>query len=301
MHIPQHLRQGDTIGIMCPSGYMAFDKMTTCIETLQAWGLQVQLGTTTNSQFNYFSGTDEERLTDLQQMLDDSSIKAILFGRGGYGLSRIIDRIDFSAFLQNPKWLIGYSDITLLHNHLAECYRTTSLHAPMAAAFNNCHSDSIYLQSIRKLLFGEQLNYIIEAHPLNKSGKASGILTGGNLAMLTHSIGSKSEVDTTGKILFIEDVGEYIYNVDRMILQLKRAGKLDQLAGLIVGSFTDMKDTNIPFGKSVYDCIAEHLSDYNYPVCFGFPVGHIAANYALQCGREHVLTVTRNKISFCYV
>lgn len=301
MIIPQYLNLGDTIGIMCPSGFMPSKKMNACVETLKVWGLQIQLGSTTNQQFNYFSGNDEERLTDLQQMLDDANIKAILFGRGGYGLSRIIDKLDFTTFNKNPKWLIGYSDITLLHNHLTACYSTVSLHAPMAAAFNDGGAETQYIQSIRKLLFGKQLRYKIAPHPMNRIGEATGILTGGNLAMLAHSLGSISEVDTKGKILFIEDVGEYIYNVDRMILQLKRAGKLDKLAALIVGSFTDMKDTTLPFGKTVYECIEEHISDYQYPVCFGFPVGHVTENYTLQCGRKHVLKITRKTVSFNYV
>lgn len=300
MIIPPHLIPGNTIGIMCPSGYMPFEKMAACIDRLKSWGLHVQLGSTTNNQFHYFSGTDEQRLTDLQEMLDNPAINAVLFGRGGYGLSRIIDRIDFKLFNDNPKWLIGYSDITLMHNHLTANSSVVSLHAPMAAAFIDATDNSVYLQSIRNLLFGEAVYYDIATHPFNRTGTATGILTGGNLAMLVHSIGSISEVETKGKILFIEDVGEYIYNVDRMLIQLKRAGKLKQLAGLIVGSFTDVNDTTIPFGKTIYDCISEHVSEYNYPVCFGFPVGHVAENYALQCGRQHTLHISKDSVSFYF-
>lgn len=301
MILPPNLQPGDAIGIMCPSGYMPFEKMHSCIQTLTAWGFEVKLGKTTGGQYHYFSGTDEERLADFQQMLDDPTIQAILFGRGGYGLSRIIDNIDFSSFTKNPKWLIGYSDITLLHNHLTACYNSVSLHAPMAAAFNDGGSENIYVQSIKKIILGEKMTYTIPTHPYNKSGTAKGILTGGNLAMLAHSMGTPSAINTNQKILFIEDVGEYIYNIDRMMLQLKRAGILENLAGLIVGTFTDMKDTVIPFGKDVYDCIAEQVSTYVYPVCFGFPVGHSTENFPMQCGREHLLIISKESVQFQYI
>ncbi len=300
MILPPNLQPGDVIGIVCPSGYMPFENMHSCIQTLSAWGFEVKLGKTAGGKYHYFSGNDEERLADFQQMLDDTAIQAILFGRGGYGLSRIIDKIDFSRFIKNPKWLIGYSDITLLHNHLSARYNIISLHAPMAAAFNDGGAENIYVQSIRKIISGEEVKYIIPTHPFNKAGTASGILTGGNLAMLAHSIGTPSFVNTNGKILFIEDVGEYIYGIDRMILQLKRAGVFENLAGLIVGSFTDMKDTVIPFGKDVYDCVAEHISKYSYPVCFGFPVGHATENFPMQCGRKHQLIITNESVQLHY-
>ena len=301
MILPPNLQPGDVIGMVCPSGYLPFEKMQTCIKTLTAWGFEVKLGKTAGGQFHYFSGTDEERLIDLQQMLDDPAIHAILFGRGGYGLSRIIDKIDFTNFIKKPKWLIGYSDITLLHNHLSACWNVVSLHAPMAAAFNDGGAENVYIQSIRKIISGEEIEYSIPTHSYNKQGTASGILTGGNLAMIAHSIGTPSAVNTQGKILFIEDVGEYIYNIDRMMVQLIRAGIFDHLAGLIVGAFTDMKDTVIPFGKDVYDCIAEHLSIYSFPVCFDFPVGHATKNYPLQCGRVHNLIITNESVQLNYI
>jgi len=289
--IPPPLQPGDTIGIVCPAGYMPFEKAQTCINTLQQWGFTVKLGTTLGSQYHYFSGTDDERLADIQAMLDDTSIKAILCGRGGYGVSRIIDRIDFSAFNQNPKWIIGYSDITVLHAHLYNTLHTASLHSPMAGAFNDCGSDDIFIQSLRNAITGTTMAYHTNIHPLNVQGSAVGPLVGGNLTLVAHLIGSPSSAKTKNTILFLEDVGEYLYNIDRMFIQLKRAGLLDGLAGLIIGGFTEMKDTVVPFGQQGYELILDKVKEYGYPVCFGFPVGHTANNYALKVGVEHRLAV----------
>ena len=294
--IPEYLRKGDTIGVVCPSGYMPFENMETCLQVLEQWGFKVKKGKTLGTHFNYFSGTDEERLTDLQQMLDDGQVKAILCARGGYGLSRIIDKIDFTTFLKKPKWIIGYSDITILHSHLFNNYNIASLHSPMAAAFNNGGSETEYVQSLLNAISGKPSEYHCEVYKLNNPGVAAGELVGGNLCLLAHLIGSSSSIDTEGKILFIEDIGEYIYNIDRLMLQLQRAGKLYDLAGLIVGSFTDMKDTVIPFGASVYDMIYDKVKNFNYPVCFNFPVGHTQYNVALKHGIVHTLEVTENRV-----
>src|SRR4051794_30177848 len=294
--IPGYLKQGDTVGVICPSGYMPMENMETCLQTLVQWGFKIKIGRTLGKQFNYFSGTDEERLTDLQQMMDDVDVKAILCARGGYGLSRIIDKIDFTSFLKSPKWIIGYSDITILHSHIFNNYNIASLHSPMAAAFNDGGSETEYVQSLYKAVIGKPAEYSCEGYKLNKQGAARGELVGGNLCLLAHLIGSKSSIDTKGKILFIEDIGEYIYNVDRLMLQLQRAGMLSELAGLIVGSFTDMKDTVIPFGASVYDVIYDKVKDYNYPVCFNFPVGHTQENVALKHGIVHSLEVAEHGV-----
>ncbi|HWB25419.1 MAG TPA: LD-carboxypeptidase [Chitinophagaceae bacterium] len=295
--IPPFLSPGDTIGIVCPAGYMPFEKAQTCINALQQWGYKVKVGKTLGHQHHYFAGTDEERLNDIQAMLNDSNIKAILCGRGGYGLSRIIDGIDFTAFRKNPKWIIGYSDITVLHAHLFNKLNTASLHSPMAAAFNDGGAENIFIQALRKTLTGDMIDYAVDTYPLNRPGICEGQLVGGNLSLLAHLVGSESSLNTAGKILFIEDVGEYIYNVDRMLLQLKRAGMLDDLAGLIVGSFTEMKDTVIPFGEDIYNVISSKLTDYNYPVCFGFPVGHTDNNYPLVHGAIHSLYVEEDKVT----
>ena len=297
MIIPPYLEPGDTIGIICPAGYMPFAKMETCIQVLQEWGYRVKLGKTAGSQFHYFSGTDEERLADVQTMLDDVEVQAIFCGRGGYGVSRIIDRLDFTQFSKKPKWIVGYSDITVLHTHLLAACKIASLHAPMASAFADEGYKSVYMQDLRKALSGVHLSYQVPVHSFNRKGTAEAELAGGNLSLLAHAIGSVSELDTRNKILFVEDVGEYIYHIDRLFIQLKRAGKLDHLAGLVIGSFTDLKDTVIPFGQTVYELIGDKIKEYEYPVCFGFPVGHVPENYPLKVGVKHSLIVSENGTS----
>ncbi len=292
--IPPYLRPGNTIGIVCPAGYMPYERAQTCIDTLQLWGYTVKVGKTLGSQFHYFSGTDEERLQDIQIMLDDTTVNAVLCGRGGYGVSRIIDRIDFTAFNKNPKWVIGYSDITVLHSHLFNKLNIASIHSPMAAAFNDGGAENEFIQSLHKALTGQKATYTASNHALNRHGVEEGQLVGGNLSLFAHLVGSASQTDTAGKILFLEDVGEYIYNVDRMFIQLKRAGMLDNLAGLVIGSFTEMKDTIIPFGQEVYDSIYDKVKEYSYPVCFDFPIGHTDKNYALTIGAMYKLSVNGN-------
>jgi muramoyltetrapeptide carboxypeptidase len=289
--IPSYLLQDHTIGVVCPSGFMPYVKAEKCIETLQQWGFRVKVGRTLGNQFNYFSGNDEQRLNDLQAMMDDEEVKAILCARGGYGLSRIIDRIEFERFKKDPKWIIGFSDVTILHAHLYSKFHIASLHSPMAAAFNNGGAENEFVQSLRKAMTGEPASYFCNAHPFNKCGATEAELIGGNLSLLVHLIGSPSEIDTKNKILFLEDVGEYLYNVDRMMIQLKRAGKLQDLAGLLIGGFTDMKDTTIPFGQTVNELILDKVKEYDYPVCFDFPVSHSERNYALKLGLRHRLSV----------
>jgi muramoyltetrapeptide carboxypeptidase len=292
MKFPPYLKKGDTIGLVAPAGFMPIEKMQACIETLDSWGYNVELGASTHSQSsNYFSGTDAERLDDLQQMLDNKKINAILCARGGYGVSRIIDELSFKKFKKNPKWIIGFSDITVLHAHLQARYKMASLHAPMAAAFNEGEFNNPYIQSLKKALEGEMAVYECNGGPFNKKGKAKGELVGGNLTLLAHLVGTPSDVKTKNKILFLEDVGEYLYNIDRMLLQLKRAGKLDKLAGLVIGGFTDNKDTERPFGKEVHEIIHDQVKDYDYPICFGFPVSHEKENYALKVGGRYQLAV----------
>ncbi len=297
MITPPYLQPGDTIGIVCPAGYMPVEKVQTCIDVLQQWGYKVVVGKTVGSQFNYFSGTDNERLQDLQQMLDDAHIKAILCGRGGYGLSRIIDQIDFRKFKLAPKWVIGYSDVTVLLAHLFNQMQTASFHSPMAAAFSNNGFQNQYVQSLQKRLSGQKFHYTCAPHLFNSPGTAHGTLVGGNLSILAHLIGTPSDIDTRGKILFVEDVGEYIYNVDRMFYQLKRSGKLHGLAGLIIGQFTEMKDTVVPFGQNTYQTIAQLLREFSFPVCYGFPVGHTDENYVLKVGAECMMHITESMVT----
>jgi muramoyltetrapeptide carboxypeptidase len=295
---PPYLERGNVIGIVCPSGFMPVEKVSECIRVLnEEWGFQTKAGKTIGSEYNYFSGTDEERLSDFQQMLDDDMVKAILCARGGYGLSRIIDRINFKKFKKNPKWIIGYSDVTILHSHLYSNYYISSIHAPMAAAFNDAGYINRYVQSLRSALEGKKIRYVCEPHDFNNKGEAIGELIGGNLSLLAHLVGTDSDLKTRGRILFLEDVGEYLYNIDRMMYQLKRAGKLSKLAGLIVGGFTDNKDTERPFGQTAYEIIHDAVKDYDYPVCFGFPVSHGKENYALKIGVGYKLRIGKSKVS----
>lgn len=298
--IPPFLRAGDTIGITCPAGFMPLEKARTCIDTLPSWGYRVKVGATLGSASeNYFSGTDDQRLADVQRMLDDPGINAILCGRGGYGLSRIIDRIDLTRFRQSPKWIIGFSDITLLHTHILTRCSIATLHAPMAGAFNDGGATSPGVESLRRSLAGESLTGHAPAHPFNRPGTATGPLIGGNLALLAHSIGGPSEPDTTGTILFLEDVGEYLYNIDRMMRQLARAGKLSNLAGLLIGGFTELKDTTRPFGSSVEEIIRDAVGEVSYPVAFDFPVSHGKENMALKIGVGYRLQVDPEGTVLC--
>lgn len=283
--IPPYLKPGDTIGIVCPAGYMTREKIETCVSTLQEWGYKVRVGKTVGgSSQTYFSGTDRERLKDLQQMIDDKEVAAVLCGRGGYGMGRIIDKLKLRKFRKHPKWVIGYSDITVLHSHLYSNYGISSMHAPMAAAFNEEGYKTPYVLSLRQALEGRPMDYSCDTHEFNRTGVAEGELVGGNLALLAHLTGTDSDIRTKGKILFLEDVGEYLYNIDRMMHQLKRSGKLSKLAGLIIGHFSEAKDTERPFGSSAYEIVRDLVEEYKYPVCYGFPVSHTAENVALKFG-----------------
>lgn len=259
------------------------------------WKLEVIEGTTLHTSYHQFAGTDEERQRDLQQMLDDASIKAIFSARGGYGSSRIIDGLNFRRFRKYPKWIVGFSDITAVHCHL-ERMGFESLHATMPKLFGQEGAENA-LQTLKEALWGEELVYEIPAHSFNRPGITQGTVVGGNLCLLAHLIGSRSEIDTRHKILFMEDVEEYYYNLDRMMVQLKRAGKLAQLAGLVVGQFTDLKDNDTSsFGKNHYEIIDEQVAAYDYPVCFDFPVGHVADNRAMIVGREARFSVTSENV-----
>jgi muramoyltetrapeptide carboxypeptidase len=283
--IPPYLSPGDYIGIVCPAGYMPLDKIRQCVSTLEQWGFRVKIGKTVGGpSLNYFSGTDEERLKDLQQMLDDKSVKAVLCARGGYGIGRIIEEISFRQFKKSPKWIVGYSDVTLLHAHIYSNYRISTLHAPMAAAFNSEPQPDEFTTSLKEALMGIPTAYACDKHDFNRLGNATAELVGGNLTLLAHAVGSSSDLKTKGRLLFLEDTGEYLYNIDRMLHQLKRAGKLDRLAGLMVGSFTAVKDTERPFGKTAGELIRDLVREFDYPVCFGFPVGHSRENLALKTG-----------------
>ena len=295
--IPPFLKKGDLVGLVCPAGYMSPEKAQSCIYTLKEWGYSVKTGhTLEGGSENYFSGTDKERLDDLQQMLDDEEIKAILCARGGYGVGRIIEQVDFTGFRKKPKWIIGFSDITILHAHIFSNYGIATLHAPMASAFNDGGAQNEFVLSLKDALEGKKIRYLSAPHLLNRTGKASGVLVGGNLSLITHLIGTKSDLKTGKRILFLEDIGEYLYHIDRMFYQLKRNGKLSGLAALILGGFSELKDTERPFGESIYELIRNLLKDYDYPVCFDFPVSHTKANFALKVGLSYTLRIGKNKV-----
>ena len=296
MITPEFLHQGDTIGIVATARKIDIATLQPAIKLLEGWGLHVVLGKTIGKDDHQLAGPDWMRATDLQEMLDNPKIKAIWGAKGGYGTVRIIDRIDFTRFKQQPKWIIGFSDMTVLHSHLNNMGIET-LHAMMAISAATAAPETI--ESLRKALFGDKLEYHVPAHPFNKSGKAKAELVGGNLSVLYSIMGSKSEIDYKGKILFIEDLDEYLYHIDRMMMNLKRTGKLSELAGLIVGGMTEMKDNPIPFGKTAEEIIHDTVKEYNYPVVYGFPAGHIPNNYPLVFGREATLNVTdKMELSF---
>jgi muramoyltetrapeptide carboxypeptidase len=277
---------------------MSLASAQPCIDTFRQWGYDVQVGQTIGDQSsNYFSGSDDERLQDLQQMLDDDQVRAVFCARGGYGLSRIIDRVQFESFRKNPKWIIGFSDVTVLHTHVYVNFRVATLHAPMASAFPNGESANPYILSLKAALEGKKYRYQWPVNQFDRRGEAVGELTGGNLSLLAHLVGSRSDCKTRGRILLLEDVGEYLYNIDRMMHQLKRSRKLERLAGMIIGSFTENKDTTRPFGLSAYEIIYEAVRDYDFPLGFGFPSGHVRENYALKLGLGHKLRIGRNKAS----
>ncbi len=222
-------------------------------------------------------------------MLDDVEVKAVLMGRGGYGVSRIIDDVDWAAFRNNPKWICGFSDITVLHSHIHQTLGIATLHSPMCGAFTPESEGSFYLESLRRALTGKSLSYNFPASSGNISGMAEGAIVGGNLALLAHLTGSISQIDTEGKILFIEDIGEHLYHIDRMMLNLRRSGQLSRLKGLIVGQFTDTEDTERPFGQTLEQIILDKVAAYDYPVAFNFPAGHDKENLTLCLGQRHRL------------
>ena len=293
---PPNIKQGDTIGMVCPAGSIPLEKVQNCIQTLEKWGYKVKLGTTVGAKKDSFSATDAERAQDLQGMLDDENVKVIVCARGGYGMSRIIDDLDFTKFNAHPKWVVGFSDITVLHAAILQ-QNCMSIHGPMAAAFAKGEAGEPYIQSLKQVLEGQQTSYTIPAHSMNSLGVTKAEMVGGNLCMLAHLIGSKNAIDTNGKILFLEDVGEYHYNIDRLLIQCKNAGLFDNLAGLVIGGFTDLKDPSTDFGASAYEIIKEHILGDTYPICFDFPISHSLANFAIKQGQVYNLAISEQEVS----
>jgi len=289
MTTPPFLKAGDKIGIVSTARKISLKELVPAMQILRSWELEPVVGETIGHEHHQFAGDDKTRAADFQKMLDNPEIRAIICARGGYGTVRIVDRLDFSAFRQQPKWIIGFSDITVLHAHISSNFSTESLHATMPVSFTE--NSGRALESLRKALFGKSLHYTVDSHPLNIAGHAEGVLTGGNLSVLYSLAGSASEIDTSGKILFLEDLDEYLYHIDRMMMNLFRSGKFTGLSGLIIGGMTRMNDNEIPFGKSAEEIIFGLVKELNIPVCFGFPAGHISDNHALIIGRNVSLQI----------
>jgi muramoyltetrapeptide carboxypeptidase len=297
MIIPSYLKKGDTIAIVCTARKFFPEDANPAIELLDSWGLKVKLGATIGLDRCQLGGTDLERSSDFQNMMDDDSVKAIWVARGGYGTVRMVDLLDFTKFNKNPKWIMGFSDVTVLHSQ-ANVERVASLHCIMPFTVPKA-SDEVK-ETLRNALFGEQIEYIISSKPNDIKGKASGELIGGNLSILYSLLGSKSSLDTNKKILFIEDLDEYLYHIDRMIYNLKRNGYFENLKGLIVGGMTDMHDNEIPFGQNAIQIITAIAKEYNIPVCFDFPAGHVKDNRTLQLGKQVDFEVNEKEIKLAF-
>jgi muramoyltetrapeptide carboxypeptidase len=296
MKTPPPIKPGDKIRIVSPAGKVAEKYVLPAVEWLVAQGYRVELGKHVFDAHFQFAGNDVERLEDLQTALDDPETAAIICSRGGYGTVRIIDKIDFRQFKKNPKWLVGFSDITILHAAINQLGIATIHGAMPRFFFNDNDQPNENLGSLMELLKGNQAEYQIDAQPENRNGKCVAEMVGGNLSIIVSLLGTKYGIDSRGKILFIEDIDEYLYHTDRMMHQLKLAGKMENLAGLVVGDFTDVKDNESPFGKTVHEIIAEAVAEYDYPVCFGFPAGHDKRNLALTFGMNWELTVLEKEV-----
>ncbi len=297
MLTPDFVKKGDKIALVSTARKISKKELVAAIELLTTWGLNPVIGKTIGKESNQFAGTDQDRLQDFQSMLDRDDIAAIWCVRGGYGTVRIIDQIDFSKFRTKPKWVIGYSDITVLHAHI-HTLGIQSLHAAMPIdIYKNTEASRM---SLKEILFGNKITYTISGKKKNKLGSAKGQLVGGNLSILYSLCGSVSSLDTTGKILCIEDLDEYLYHIDRMMQNLKRNKYFENLSGLIVGGMTQMHDNNIPFGKKAKAIILDLVKDYDFPVAFNFPMGHIEDNRALILGAEVTLEVTKDEVNLQY-
>jgi len=294
---PEYLKKGDTVAIVAPSGVLKNYNgyILKAKELLKSWELEVVIGENVFNDNGHFAGTDNQRSADFQLALDDKAIKAIWCARGGYGAMRVIDNLNFEKYKENPKWIIGYSDITAIHNDLHN-NKSESIHGIMCKSLEKIdvdNNESISL--LKKTLFGEKLSYTIEGNNYNIEGNSNGQLIGGNLTLLHCLLGSESSIDTDGKILFIEDLGEYLYHIDRMLISLKRAGYFDNCKGLIVGDFTDMRKNTTPFGRNLKELILDIVKEYDFPVSFGFPAGHGEKNYPMILGREINFEVSKQQ------
>tara|TARA_B100001057_G_scaffold310771_1_gene310882 strand:- start:2180 stop:3088 length:909 start_codon:yes stop_codon:yes gene_type:complete len=288
------LKKGDAVAVISTARKVSPEELDFAITKIKSWGLNVCFGNNLFKNHHQFSGTTQERAEDLQWALDYNKIKAVFFARGGYGSVHIVDYIDWHSFKTNPKWLIGFSDITVFHSHVHQWYNIPTLHAAMPITYPQNTGGAI--KNIRDILFGEKVSYKFKGHSFNKNGAVKTVVVGGNLSILYSLLGSKSQLNTDGKILFLEDLDEYLYHIDRMMQALKRAGMLENLSGLIVGGMNGMNDNIVPFGKTAEEIIRDVVSEYTYPVAFNIPVGHINENLPLLFGKKASFTVTTNQV-----
>lgn len=298
MYQPATLLKGDKIGIVSPAGKINADKVGIAVRRFENAGYEVILGNHVFDEENQFAGSDANRLCDFQLMLDDPEIKAIICSRGGYGSIRILENLNFDLFLRNPKWIVGYSDITVFHSYLNNLLGVESLHAIMPINFSSEKDENYSISTLFQSLTGNLGNYKILSHKLNRIGLAEGEIIGGNLSILYSLRGTAIDFETHGKILFIEDVGEELYHLDRMMQNLKMGGKLSELQGLVVGGMSHMKVGNPDFGKTAYEIVLEAVENYSYPVVFDFPAGHIEENWTLPFGRFIRLDVSEESAEF---
>lgn len=288
------LKKGDRIFILSTARYILPEELQKALQIFEEWGLECVLGKSLHTAYHQMAGNDEMRGQDLQKALDDTSIKAIVCARGGYGTVRLLDHIDFTTFQKNPKWIIGFSDVTALHLHIQTNIGTPTLHAPMPITFPNNTSEAMNV--LHKALF-DGFNVInVPVSALNRNGNAKGTLVGGNLSVLYSMLGSSAQPVTKNKILFLEDLDEYLYHIDRMMQALKRADLLSNLSGLLIGGMTGMHDNTIPFGKNAKEIILESVSAYDYPVVFDVPAGHIDNNYSMYFGEDIHISATQNAV-----
>jgi muramoyltetrapeptide carboxypeptidase len=295
--LPPSLEPKDKVAIVAPARKISKQELRKAIDILTGWGLEVVFPENLFKEHHQFSGTDEQRAADFQWALDNPDIKAIFCARGGYGSARIIDSLDFSAFRNQPKWIVGYSDITVIHTHINKLFNISTIHGTMPINFATNSVQS--LNTLKSILSGDMPTYAVGGNEFNIKGKSEGQLVGGNLSILYSLNGSESFPDVEGKILFIEDLDEYLYHVDRMVMNLKRAGVFASLSGLVVGGMTDMRDNQVPYGKTAEEIIYDAVKEYNYPVCFNFPAGHVENNLALITNKKVRLNVsTTSSLTF---
>ena len=290
---PPPLQESQTIYLISTARKIVNEDIQTAINLFEGWGLKVKAGKNLFAESGQFAGTDAQRTSDLQEALNDPLASAIICVRGGYGTVRILDNINFDEFIKNPKWVSGFSDVTALHTHIHQL-NIQSIHGTMPICFDT--DETISVESLRKILFGEKINYEFPAEAINRNGNCEGLIIGGNLSLLCNVIGTKSDIDYEGKILFIEDTDEYLYHLDRMIVQLLRAGKLDKIAGLMVGQFSKLHDNGVSFGKTITEIIYDAVDQFNFPVCYNIPIGHANKNLAIPCGRYARLDISKEKV-----